>query len=66
MRPWRRPAPHLMADEGVIELTDAITVLTDGFVPDELYDRVKKHFEEVELAYLIAAITVINAGTASA
>jgi AhpD family alkylhydroperoxidase len=44
-----------------IELTEAVTVLTDGFVPDEVYDHAAKHFEEAELAQLIAAITVINA-----
>ena len=44
-----------------LELTDAVTVLTEGFVPDEVYDHAAKHFEEAELAQLIAAITVINA-----
>jgi AhpD family alkylhydroperoxidase len=44
-----------------IELTEAITVLTDGFVPDEVYNKAAKLFEEAELAQLIAAITVINA-----
>jgi AhpD family alkylhydroperoxidase len=44
-----------------LELTEAITVLTDGFVPDEVYERAAEHFEEAELAQLIAAITVINA-----
>ncbi|MGW5663421.1 carboxymuconolactone decarboxylase family protein [Streptomyces sp. NPDC003758] len=44
-----------------LELTDAVTVLTDGFVPDEVYEKAAKHFEEAELAQLIAAITVINA-----
>ncbi|WP_030871302.1 carboxymuconolactone decarboxylase family protein [Streptomyces sp. NRRL S-37] len=44
-----------------IELTEAVTVLTDGFVPDEVYERAAKWFEEPELAQLIAAITVINA-----
>ncbi|MGW4019832.1 carboxymuconolactone decarboxylase family protein [Streptomyces sp. NPDC005009] len=44
-----------------IELTEAVTVLTDGFVPDEVYERAAKRFEEAELAQLIAAITVINA-----
>ncbi|MFJ3717064.1 carboxymuconolactone decarboxylase family protein [Streptomyces sp. NPDC090057] len=44
-----------------IELTEAVTVLTDGFVPDEVYERAAKRFEEAELARLIAAITVINA-----
>ncbi|WP_330240376.1 carboxymuconolactone decarboxylase family protein [Streptomyces sp. NBC_00525] len=44
-----------------IELTEAVTVLTDGFVPDEVYDRAAKHFGEEELAHLIAAIITINA-----
>ncbi|MFF4401254.1 carboxymuconolactone decarboxylase family protein [Streptomyces sp. NPDC001480] len=44
-----------------IELTEAITVLTDGFVPDEVYEKAAKRFEEAELAQLIAAITTINA-----
>ncbi|MEV6760707.1 carboxymuconolactone decarboxylase family protein [Streptomyces sp. NPDC051105] len=42
-------------------LTEAVTVLTEGFVPDDVYERAAKHFEEAELAQLIAAITVINA-----
>lgn len=44
-----------------IELTEAVTVLTDGFVPDEVYTRVAEHFDETELAHLIAAIATINA-----
>ncbi|GHD94601.1 alkyl hydroperoxide reductase AhpD [Streptomyces naganishii JCM 4654] len=44
-----------------IELTEAVTVLTDGFVPDEVYEKAAKHFDEPELAQLIAAITMINA-----
>ncbi|MFB7306325.1 carboxymuconolactone decarboxylase family protein [Streptomyces sp. NPDC056192] len=44
-----------------IELTEAVTVLTDGFVPDDVYEKAAKHFDEAELAQLIAAITVINA-----
>jgi AhpD family alkylhydroperoxidase len=44
-----------------LELTEAVTVLTDGFVPDEVYEKAAKHFEEAELAQLISAITVINA-----
>nr|WP_107903890.1 carboxymuconolactone decarboxylase family protein [Streptomyces chartreusis] len=54
-----------------LELTDAVTVLTGGtsqafgtgggFVPDEVYERAARQFEEAELAQLIAAISVINA-----
>ena len=44
-----------------IELTDAVTVLTDGFVPDEVYARAATHFDDGELMHLIAAIVAINA-----
>ncbi|MER5876918.1 carboxymuconolactone decarboxylase family protein [Streptomyces sp. NPDC060235] len=43
-----------------VELTEAVTVLTDGFVPDEVYERAARQFDEAELAQLIACITVIN------
>ncbi|WP_228980000.1 carboxymuconolactone decarboxylase family protein [Streptomyces sp. DH12] len=43
-----------------LALTEAVTVLTDGFVPDEVYARAAEHFDEVELAHLIASIIVIN------
>ncbi|MEU7033988.1 MULTISPECIES: carboxymuconolactone decarboxylase family protein [unclassified Streptomyces] len=44
-----------------LALTEAVTVLTDGFVPDEVYARAAAHFDETELAQVIGAITVINA-----
>ncbi|MFI9581076.1 carboxymuconolactone decarboxylase family protein [Streptomyces sp. NPDC052236] len=44
-----------------IALTEAVTVLTDGFVPNEVYERAAAHFDETELAQLVSAITVINA-----
>ncbi|WP_060178844.1 carboxymuconolactone decarboxylase family protein [Streptomyces sp. IMTB 1903] len=43
-----------------IELTEAVTVLTDGFVPDEVYEKAAAHFEERELAQLITVIATIN------
>ncbi|MFJ8664683.1 carboxymuconolactone decarboxylase family protein [Streptomyces sp. NPDC093600] len=44
-----------------LALTEAVTVLTDGFVPDEVYAKAAAHFDETELARVISAITVINA-----
>ncbi|CAM5447988.1 alkyl hydroperoxide reductase AhpD [Streptomyces tanashiensis] len=44
-----------------LALTEAVTVLTDGFVPDEVYARAAAHFDETELARVIAAIVTINA-----
>ncbi|MGW4463899.1 carboxymuconolactone decarboxylase family protein [Micromonospora sp. NPDC004704] len=59
---WTESKHFYTAKEvAAIELTDAITVLTDGFVPDDLYARAANEFDETELARLIVAITVINA-----
>ena len=59
---WEESRHFYTAREiAAIELTEAITVLTDGFVPDEVYRRAAAQFDETELAHLIAAITVINA-----
>jgi AhpD family alkylhydroperoxidase len=44
-----------------LALTEAVTVLTDGFVPDAVYERAAEHFDEAELAHLIGAIIAINA-----
>ncbi|MFD8572016.1 carboxymuconolactone decarboxylase family protein [Streptomyces sp. NPDC057694] len=44
-----------------IALTEAITVLTDGFVPDDVYEEAARVYDEAELSQLIAAITTINA-----
>ncbi|MFB8078368.1 carboxymuconolactone decarboxylase family protein [Streptomyces sp. NPDC056013] len=44
-----------------LALTESVTVLTDGFVPDEVYARAAEQFDETELARVISAIVVINA-----
>ncbi|MEU8523685.1 carboxymuconolactone decarboxylase family protein [Streptomyces sp. NPDC048577] len=44
-----------------LALTEAVTVLTDGFVPDAVYAGAAAVFDETELARIIAAITTINA-----
>ncbi|MES4901208.1 MULTISPECIES: carboxymuconolactone decarboxylase family protein [unclassified Streptomyces] len=48
-------------ERAALALTEAVTVLTDGFVPDAVYERAAAHFEEAELAQVIAAIIAINA-----
>ncbi|MFH8434012.1 carboxymuconolactone decarboxylase family protein [Streptomyces sp. NPDC085942] len=59
---WRESRHFYTEKElAALALTEAVTVLTDGFVPDEVYAQAAEHFEEAELARLIAAITVINA-----
>jgi len=59
---WEESAHFYTEKElAALRLTEAVTVLTDGFVPDAVYDQAAHHFEEAELAHLIAGITVINA-----
>ncbi|MFJ9854597.1 carboxymuconolactone decarboxylase family protein [Streptomyces sp. NPDC101150] len=48
-------------EQAALALTEAITVLTEGFVPDAVHARAAAVFDEAELAQLIALITTINA-----
>ncbi|MFV2121982.1 carboxymuconolactone decarboxylase family protein [Streptomyces sp. Act-28] len=58
---WRESRHFYTEKElAALELTEAITLLTEGFVPDEVYERAAEHFDEVELSHLIASIIVIN------
>ncbi|MEU1044934.1 carboxymuconolactone decarboxylase family protein [Streptomyces sp. NPDC005897] len=47
-------------ERAALALTEAMTVLTEGFVPDEVYEGAAKHFDDGELAHLIGLITAIN------
>ncbi|KUJ41525.1 carboxymuconolactone decarboxylase family protein [Streptomyces sp. NPDC093228] len=47
-------------ERAALALTEAVTVLTDGFAPDEVYEQAAKHFDETRIAHLIALITTIN------
>ncbi|MFJ5087727.1 carboxymuconolactone decarboxylase family protein [Streptomyces sp. NPDC088674] len=59
---WEESKHYYTAREiAAIELTEAVTVLTDGFVPDEVWEKAAAVFDERELAQLVGAITVINA-----
>ncbi|MFH8347938.1 carboxymuconolactone decarboxylase family protein [Streptomyces sp. NPDC018045] len=58
---WEEATGHYTArEQAALALTEAVTVLTDGFVPDAVYERAAAHFDEAELAHLIALITTIN------
>ncbi|MQY16411.1 hypothetical protein SRB5_66100 [Streptomyces sp. RB5] len=47
-------------ERAALALTEAVTVLTDGFVPDAVYERAAAHFDEAELGHLIGLIAAIN------
>ena len=48
-------------ERAALALAESITVLTDGFVPDAVYEEAEEHFDETELAQLISLVLTINA-----
>jgi len=57
---WRE-TPHYSARErAALEWTEALTLVTEGHVPDEVYERVRQEFSEDELAHLSLAVVAIN------
>ncbi|WP_329553278.1 carboxymuconolactone decarboxylase family protein [Streptomyces sp. NBC_00696] len=47
-------------ERAALALTEAVTVLTEGFVPDAVYASAAAHFDDRRLAHLIGLITAIN------
>lgn len=43
-----------------MEWTEAVTLVADGHVPDDVYERVRQHFDEAELVNLTMAVIAIN------
>ncbi|WP_415971529.1 carboxymuconolactone decarboxylase family protein [Rhodococcus sp. 077-4] len=48
-------------EQAVLALTEAVTTLPHGGVPDEIYDRVATHFDDHRIGQLIGLIFTINA-----
>ncbi|MET7690123.1 carboxymuconolactone decarboxylase family protein [Streptomyces sp. NPDC005483] len=47
-------------ERAALALTEAVTVLTEGFVADDVYATAARHFDEGPLAHLLALIVAIN------
>ena len=58
---WREWNGYSDRERAALAWTEAVTLLTDGFVPDEVYESVRQHFSDEELAKLTLAIASINA-----
>ncbi|MFE7560580.1 carboxymuconolactone decarboxylase family protein [Kitasatospora sp. NPDC057500] len=57
---WRETSWFTAKERAALALAESITLLTQGHVPDAVYDEAAAHFEQVELAQLIALIITIN------
>lgn len=57
---WRETPYYSARERAALEWTEALTLVTEGFVPDEVYERVRPEFSDDELAHLSLAIVAIN------
>jgi AhpD family alkylhydroperoxidase len=57
---WRETPFFTERERATLEWTEAITLITDGHVPDEVFFRVRQYFSEEELVNLTLAIVAIN------
>jgi AhpD family alkylhydroperoxidase len=57
---WREAPFYTERERAALEWAEAVTLITQGHVPDEVYERVRAHFTERELADLTLAVVAIN------
>ncbi|GGA10314.1 alkyl hydroperoxide reductase AhpD [Paenibacillus marchantiophytorum] len=58
---WREAPFYSDKERALLELTEAVTRISENGVPQALYEKVRKHFDEKEYVVLIMAINTINA-----
>lgn len=58
---WRESPYYSDRERAALEWTEAVTFVAEGNVPDRVYEAVRPHFSEKELADLTWAIAAINA-----
>jgi AhpD family alkylhydroperoxidase len=58
---WRECPYYTDRERAALEWTEAVTLITHGHVPDDVYEKVRPNFSEKELADLTLAVATINA-----
>ena len=57
---WRESPFYSERERAAMAFTEAVTLVTDGHVPDEVFEAARKQFNDVELLYLTLAVVAIN------
>jgi len=57
---WRETPYYSERERAALEWTEALTLVAESHVPDDVYERVRQQFSEDELAHLSLAIVAIN------
>lgn len=57
---WRETSIFTAKERAALALTEAVTLISEAGVPQDIYDEVRIHFSEKEFVALIMTINAIN------
>jgi AhpD family alkylhydroperoxidase len=57
---WRETPYYTDRERAALAWAEAVTNITDGHAPDEVFEEARQYFSEQELADLTLAVTAIN------
>ncbi|HXS79665.1 MAG TPA: carboxymuconolactone decarboxylase family protein [Gammaproteobacteria bacterium] len=57
---WRETSLYSERERAALAWTEAVTLVADDHVPDDVYDEASNHFTEDELVSLTLAIVAVN------
>jgi len=57
---WRETPYYSARERAALEWTEALTLVSETHVPDDVYERVREQFSEDELVHLTLAVISIN------
>ncbi len=57
---WREAPYYSARERAALEWTEALTLVAETHVPDDVYERVRAEFSEDELVHLSLAVVAIN------
>lgn len=60
LQTWRESPGYSERERAALDWTEAVTLVADGHVPDEVFQHARAHFSEEELVHLTLAIATIN------
>jgi alkylhydroperoxidase family enzyme len=58
---WRETPFFTPEERAVLALTESLTLVATSNVPDEVYNEVRKYYNEVQTSEIIMQIVTINA-----
>ena len=57
---WREAPYYTERERAALAWAEAVTLVTDGHVPDEVFEQVHEHFDDEELVDLTLGLVAIN------